>query len=97
MSLSDCPHMAAKCPHYNELCDDAASSQCHYIKNTTGVATGVLGLSFLHAPIRVYREILIDVLEDEEVLQKVDKEFVRELRKEFIEFLRRTKEKRKRD
>ena len=35
MALEKCPHMTARCPHYRTDCNDSASKDCHYIKNTT--------------------------------------------------------------
>jgi hypothetical protein len=35
MPLKACPHMTARCPHRQDVCQDAASKDCHYIKRTT--------------------------------------------------------------
>ena len=32
--LPICPHMATRCPHRREECDDPRSASCHYVKNT---------------------------------------------------------------
>jgi len=87
--------MAAKCPHYREDCDDSTSSRCHYIKNTTGVATGTLGLSLLYAP--HYLEFIdrhrLEMRISERVSRE-DIEFCDQLIIEFLDFLKQTREKR---
>lgn len=35
MTLKQCPHMTARCPHYQDACRDPASKDCHHIKRTT--------------------------------------------------------------
>lgn len=35
MALRECPHMTARCPHYQDACQDLASKDCHHIKRTT--------------------------------------------------------------
>lgn len=42
MPLHQCPHMAARCPHYNLDCQDQQSKHCHYITNTTGTVISTL-------------------------------------------------------
>ena len=42
MALEECPHMAARCPHYNYECDENKSINCHYIINTTGTAANLI-------------------------------------------------------
>ncbi len=35
MVLEKCPHMTARCPHFQVACNDSASNDCHHIKRTT--------------------------------------------------------------
>ena len=35
MVLEKCPHMTARCPHYQTGCNAQASKDCHHIKRTT--------------------------------------------------------------
>lgn len=46
MALEKCPHMTARCPHYQTECNDPASKDCHYIKRTTtSMVTAVAALN----------------------------------------------------
>jgi hypothetical protein len=38
MAIAQCPHMAARCPHYHRECDDPESKSCFYVKDTTYTA-----------------------------------------------------------
>lgn len=38
MALNQCPHMAARCPHYRDECEDLESRNCFYVKDTTSTA-----------------------------------------------------------
>lgn len=50
MALRSCPHMMARCPHYQDACNDSASRDCHYIKRTAaGVATALAALQVVDA------------------------------------------------
>jgi len=40
MALQVCPHMTARCPHYQHAdCTNIASKDCHYVKRTTASIT----------------------------------------------------------
>lgn len=42
MPLSQCPWMAARCPHYSAKCNDDDSRHCLYVKSTTASARAAL-------------------------------------------------------
>lgn len=50
MALRECPHMTARCPHYQDACKDSASKDCHYIKRTTAsMVTALAALQVVDA------------------------------------------------
>lgn len=54
MPLSQCPHMAARCPHERLDCHDPASRHCHYI--TVATSSNLSILSTLQQSIDVLLE-----------------------------------------
>ena len=77
-ALSKCPHMTARCPHYQDACNESLSIQCHYIKRTTATAAAayaalrLLGIVEISNTMKLYlnetKSFLETILKNQELM-----------------------------
>ncbi len=72
MGLQKCPHMTARCPHYQTGCDDPASNECHHIKRTTASMVNALVSLDMVGPERLPPALLQYLEETKDFLRETD-------------------------